>query len=52
MAESPDVCGQGPGLILSKLCSAHGRHRAAIFLGFRNTVGNHFQDSAKAAVAP
>ena len=52
MTDAPDICGNRRYLLDGELCSAHGGHRAAIFLGLRNTVGDHLQDPREATVAP
>src|SRR5580658_6292466 len=52
MTKAPDICGQRGCLVCGELCPTHGRHRAAIFLGFRYAVGDHLQDSSETAVTP
>ena len=42
MAEAPYIGSKRGHLGVGKLCAAHGRHRAAILLGLRHAVGDHF----------
>src|SRR5450755_938726 len=52
MAETPDIGRKRRRLSVGELCAAHRRHRAAVLLGFRNAVGNDFQNSGETSVAP